>query len=373
MINQKRPTSIHQPFKLISSHNVKSKTKDDVLLFQNFKPLHDRHSIHELNVNLIEPSITNKSSAFSKNRNTVKSKSSIHLSKKKIEVKKNHNNNDSDAINKKKSNKINSSILTANKKPTFIDDFVKKSFTTTSKKKISILTEPSLPNGEKPNFFNEKSLKNESKNSIKFSKYKEKHLTQENVYAGSSFHSSPAALNLPKPSFNTSTKLKFGSFFSIERSSPDGVNDFNKNHLFLNFKNPHTVYDNQNLFTDNDNKLISHLGTNNTNKSYYLKDTHDNNTKFFERTNTTKKNYNIDHQQFFTNTYSQVDGQNSFNTSQSTPFNIISHTNSQLVSIPVYICPQPNYNNKNFFYTQTANTNGQKITFNELLGLSKTS
>ncbi|EGW33279.1 uncharacterized protein SPAPADRAFT_60614 [Spathaspora passalidarum NRRL Y-27907] len=60
--------------------------------------------------------------------------------------------------------------------------------------------EQSLPSGEKPNFFNEKptSKKNSSKN------VKDKKV--EDTYAGSSFHSSPLALNLPKPSFKASPK-----------------------------------------------------------------------------------------------------------------------------------------------------------------------
>ena len=57
-----------------------------------------------------------------------------------------------------------------------------------------------LPNGEKPNFFNEKSSKKATKPKEK------KPLITEDTYAGSSFHSSPAALNLPKPSFKTSPK-----------------------------------------------------------------------------------------------------------------------------------------------------------------------
>lgn len=66
-----------------------------------------------------------------------------------------------------------------------------------SKKKNS---EPIFPNGDKPNFFNEKATKKTNKSKDK------KPLITEDTYAGSSFHSSPAALNLPKPSFKTSPK-----------------------------------------------------------------------------------------------------------------------------------------------------------------------
>lgn len=69
-----------------------------------------------------------------------------------------------------------------------------------SKKKNNSNSEPALPNGEKPNFFNEKASKKTGKPKDK------KQLVTEDTYAGSSFHSSPAALNLPKPSFKTSPK-----------------------------------------------------------------------------------------------------------------------------------------------------------------------
>lgn len=84
--------------------------------------------------------------------------------------------------------------------------------------------EPSLPNGEKPNFYSDgsksstKKKKSEQiqqssdrpgndKHSKKSNKSKDKKSAiTEDTYAGSSFHSSPAALNLPKPSFKTSPK-----------------------------------------------------------------------------------------------------------------------------------------------------------------------
>ncbi|KSA02500.1 Enhancer of mRNA-decapping protein 1 [Debaryomyces fabryi] len=92
--------------------------------------------------------------------------------------------------NNKKHN--NEPCLPNGEKPNFGD--ASKSH---SKKKNN---EPVLPNGEKPNFFNEKPSK-------KTTKPKEKKTTiTEDTYAGSSFHSSPAALNLPKPSFKTSPK-----------------------------------------------------------------------------------------------------------------------------------------------------------------------
>lgn len=85
-------------------------------------------------------------------------------------------------------------------------------------------TEQSLPNGAKPDFGNEKPAKksNGSKkkpalpngqkpvflddDTTKMKKSSSKSKPGEETYAGSSFHSSPAALNLPKPSFKSSPK-----------------------------------------------------------------------------------------------------------------------------------------------------------------------
>lgn len=72
----------------------------------------------------------------------------------------------------------------------------------------------SLPNGDKPVFSknDKQSTKkkvlefNAEKNNKKQNKCKEKKTETEETYAGSSFHSSPAALNLPKPSFKASPK-----------------------------------------------------------------------------------------------------------------------------------------------------------------------
>ncbi|KAI5953979.1 EDC1 [Candida margitis] len=72
------------------------------------------------------------------------------------------------------------------------------------------VVEPSLPNGEKPNF------NNNSKPSKKANNKKEKGPVavvleeDSSTYAGSSFHSSPAALNLPKPNFKPSPKQIVG-------------------------------------------------------------------------------------------------------------------------------------------------------------------
>ncbi|CCG21528.1 hypothetical protein CORT_0A11430 [Candida orthopsilosis Co 90-125] len=65
--------------------------------------------------------------------------------------------------------------------------------------------EISLPNGEKPNFNNNSKLK---KNNNKKEKGPVAVVVEEDssTYAGSSFHSSPAALNLPKPNFKPSPK-----------------------------------------------------------------------------------------------------------------------------------------------------------------------
>ncbi|CUM53393.1 unnamed protein product [Debaryomyces tyrocola] len=67
-----------------------------------------------------------------------------------------------------------------------------------------------LPSGEKPNFSNDKSSKKATKPKEK------KPLITEDTYAGSSFHSSPAALNLPKPSFKTSPKANDAKQHTIE-------------------------------------------------------------------------------------------------------------------------------------------------------------
>ncbi|CUM63625.1 uncharacterized protein PRCAT00001207001 [Priceomyces carsonii] len=60
--------------------------------------------------------------------------------------------------------------------------------------------EQSLPNGEKPNF------NRDANRNKKLSKTNGKSSALEDTYAGSSFHSSPAALNLPKPTFKASPK-----------------------------------------------------------------------------------------------------------------------------------------------------------------------
>lgn len=63
----------------------------------------------------------------------------------------------------------------------------------------------SLPDGRKPNFYNDKSYSNFKThyNNPNTKAIKEKRV-DDNSYAGSSFHSSPDAFNLPKPSFKSS-------------------------------------------------------------------------------------------------------------------------------------------------------------------------
>lgn len=82
-----------------------------------------------------------------------------------------------------------------------------------------------LPNGEKPNFSSADEKPNPSgskKMARSASSSKEKKSAVEDVtYAGSSFHSSPAALALPKPSFKTSPKQATNSTVDFEAvSSP---------------------------------------------------------------------------------------------------------------------------------------------------------
>ncbi|KAK6204336.1 enhancer of mRNA-decapping protein 1 [Scheffersomyces amazonensis] len=93
---------------------------------------------------------------------------------------------------KKSSNGYNSeSSLPNGEKPNFNTD--------SSKSKKS---DQSLPNGEKPNFGNEKSSSSSKKDKSK---------KPEDIYAGSSFGTSPAALNLPKPSFKSSPRQSSGN------------------------------------------------------------------------------------------------------------------------------------------------------------------
>ncbi|CAK7906994.1 enhancer of mRNA-decapping protein 1 [[Candida] anglica] len=73
-------------------------------------------------------------------------------------------------------------------------------------------SEQSLPNGSKPNFnpgAEKPSKKTGKQTSSKGDKKNPANaVAMEENYAGSSFHSSPAALNLPKPSFKTSPKSR---------------------------------------------------------------------------------------------------------------------------------------------------------------------
>ena len=71
--------------------------------------------------------------------------------------------------------------------------------------------EQSLPNGSKPNFKPGNTLNNDNQNNTLDKSKKNLKLASksksptEDTYAGSSFHSSPAALNLPKPSFKSTS------------------------------------------------------------------------------------------------------------------------------------------------------------------------
>lgn len=77
----------------------------------------------------------------------------------------------------------------------------------------SVLSQ-SLPNGEKPRFSNDAKPRKKSPKDKEKGPSEKKGKRQlspaavksEETYAGSSFHSSPAALNLPKPSFKSSPK-----------------------------------------------------------------------------------------------------------------------------------------------------------------------
>ncbi|CAH2352129.1 enhancer of mRNA-decapping protein 1 [[Candida] railenensis] len=77
--------------------------------------------------------------------------------------------------------------------------------------------EQTLPNGSKPNFNPSSTSSSNKKNSNNKNKKADTVPAVEETYAGSSFHSSPAALNLPKPSFKTSPK---SSNLSTKSSSP---------------------------------------------------------------------------------------------------------------------------------------------------------
>lgn len=94
-----------------------------------------------------------------------------------------------------------------------------------NKKDRDYLPEPSLPNGAKVDFGNN-STDNLTSGKKLSSKDKKKSSAlsasvSEDSYAGSSFHSSPSALALPKPSFKTLPKQPGAK--SIDVSSPAGV------------------------------------------------------------------------------------------------------------------------------------------------------
>lgn len=147
---------------------------------------------------------------------------------------------------KKKANRANSPALPNGEKPNFYND---------NKEKNKKLLDPSLPNGAKPNFSfysesNSNSNSNVSSNSNKTKKkVHEQSLPSgekpvfhdkpnkktsssnrpdkngkkgpvEETYAGSSFHSSPAALNLPKPSFQRTSPKQQANTINDENSSP---------------------------------------------------------------------------------------------------------------------------------------------------------
>lgn len=121
---------------------------------------------------------------------------------------------------RKKHEKLPETTLPSGAKPNYYNDQKKDN-------QVSAETlqskEPSLPSGEKPNFGNkskkgkktaEKTVPVDGKN--KKSSSKKSTPAPEETYAGSSFHSSPAALNLPKPTFKTSPK---------SATSPTAVSD----------------------------------------------------------------------------------------------------------------------------------------------------
>ncbi|CAK9440332.1 uncharacterized protein LODBEIA_P44320 [Lodderomyces beijingensis] len=113
------------------------------------------------------------------------------------------------------------------------DTFVKKKQSRSNKE----IAKASLPSGEKPNFNNEAST-TKSKKPGNGKQSKEKGVVavgpiEDVTYAGSSFHSSPAALNLPKPKFKTSPKQvesdgtgelskSFNELASLSETSPAG-------------------------------------------------------------------------------------------------------------------------------------------------------
>lgn len=114
------------------------------------------------------------------------------------------NEKPSKELKKKKSMQnefVNEPSLSSGAKPS-LPSGAKPKFGKLSKKQSH--HEQSLPSGEKPNFYNEKA-KGGSSTLKEKKEIKDKKV--EDTYAGSSFHSSPAALQLPKPSFRA-TSLK---------------------------------------------------------------------------------------------------------------------------------------------------------------------
>ncbi|ODV78090.1 uncharacterized protein CANTADRAFT_7549 [Suhomyces tanzawaensis NRRL Y-17324] len=119
---------------------------------------------------------------------------------------------------KKKTSRSTSPALPNGSKPNFHHDGASKPKEPAqgkkkgSKSKPSVdagkKSEPSLPNGDKPNFGG--ATKAVTSKKTKSAQPKDKKLPAEATYAGSSFHSSPAALALPKPSFKSSTKSSSG-------------------------------------------------------------------------------------------------------------------------------------------------------------------
>lgn len=153
-----------------------------------------------------------------------------NVSRKKNEKKSSKNKDSSDVD----SVVLGEPLLPNGEKPNFSNDKKVKAKPKNKKKEKKKVELPTLPNGEKPNFgerSNEKkskaaqllqSLPNGDKPNFSSGKesydkpsndYGKKNKLEEN-YAGSSFHSSPAALNLPKPTFKSPKQV------NDEASSP---------------------------------------------------------------------------------------------------------------------------------------------------------
>lgn len=148
----------------------------------------------ELEVKSSSPSTDSLNSAKDLNQSESKGKKKKNNSSNKNKEKEKEKEKGSKS--KKKTNEYPAPSLPNGAKPSFNNE--------SSKSKKKGFSEQSLPNGAKP-IFNIDDESDLTKNSKKQNKSnKDKKGNTEETYAGSSFHSSPAALNLPKPTFKSS-------------------------------------------------------------------------------------------------------------------------------------------------------------------------